>query len=987
MPENTNEQLENEKVQTQEQIDRKKRTEMRDKSTLITDSENANFGENDSNFFENKVFDVEELLNNGTEAEIIKINRLKEYGVTDEMIISMYKDNSSHVTTKAAALDTLSTIFDKLVKYISELPNAIVLDPVTGQIDYKASVKQGIKVGIYDSFKNTNIPDDFLPNFSENLIKELKLYTEKEKVTQKDVESFRNYLILRLNYDDSELKKTIDENIDASLNKSLGELNIPRELLEVVMRNREKIEESRYETDPELYEITSLEIAFWKATGTERGALGAQINEFYAKHPDMVGKVNVIDDEGNLKIPSDFSKYKKLYEYEAVVSVLDCSYNLTPDEFEKMTPKEKQSITIALFAGYNYKDKKNTDFTILAKECEKKLHELFPQIDLSDKEKNKKVNEIEFARIAKEILEIDIGTENLTYTELTKFCKEKLGGVTDNYLMHDKETFTSKDKLLDIQNANDNYTFEDAVNNYFNGSQIEMTEESKNRFDFLYKSYTVNSWIDDKNEALMLRYMSIQAMRENYKRSPETPYVQRQLEELDKQEKEFFDKHGEEFTQEFGDPQDWSDKKKREHKCHYSHYKNNKTLASITEIYTKDMIKFQNGVTYETLSDDDKKKYIRNTLAIYNMVKNESKESNVILVKNVIRRLELMNKDDQKFVDFDENGKPIIDENAIFEEYQKMSERETEWSGFEELVQASEQKLEKYVASKIAKLAELDKDEFEPIGSKQNLNKAYEKVEKTKIMLDVRKREKQKKKENTKKQKENTQKNEGTLEQSNEESEVTQQNKNPISNKEFAIGIKQQGIPIETIETSAITASKNSKETRKAEEQGRENLDVEEIKVEEIVYEDTKGNTSKSNPKASKEENSESNSSTGTDANEEKIDIEDTEVAPIGLFGKAKQFINNIFNNVLRRTDKTKKLPPGKDTKDEKNTIESNEDSKKATDKNVEPKIVEEPINYLKKQYDINHDVAQKGQSNDNNSVRGNTQGDQKDSEDMQIGG
>ena len=48
---------------------------------------------------------------------------------------------------------------------------------------------------------------------------------------------------------------------------------------------------------------------------------------------------------------------------------------------------------------------------------------------------------------------------------------------------------------------------------------------------------------------------------------------------------------------------------------------------------------------------------------------------------------------------------------------------------------------------------------------------------------------------------------------------------------------------------------------------------------------------------------------------------------------------------------------------------------------------MEEPINYLKKQYDINHDVAQKGQSNDNNSVRGNTQGDQKDSEDMQIGG
>ena len=898
MPENTNEQIENEKVETREQADRKKRTEKRDQSTLVTEAEHTSLGEDDGNFFENRVFDVEELLNTGNEDEINKLNRLKEYGVTDEMIISIYKDMSGHVTTKTAALDTLSTIFDRLVIYISKLPNGIVINPETGEIDLKASINQRYELGIYSDSNefvhSADLPEDFWHNLSDNIVKEF-LDTSKDKMNAESYNEFVDYMFLMENFNDEHLKEEMAENIDDSLDKSIEDLKVSDELKYATMRIRENIENSEYEKDPDLYEITSLELEHAKAKEPTKSILKSEIDDFYKNHPSYEGKVKINHNKqgktvlnGQLNGLSKFENFKNLYKFESIVYQLDRIADLTPEQFEKLDLKDKQVITMALFKGYSFD--RNADYKLLADACGEKIKILFPNLDID--KKNQKANRVELANIARDILEIPVEGEELSFKGFYDFNNDKMELATDAYLRKNKESY--RNKAFDLQDANLTASHISAVDNFFAGTGIELDENIQQRYDFLYKSYTVNSWLEDKDKAIRLRYMSIQSMKENYQRSPETDYTRKRIAELEKDEKEFWEKYGEDFIRKNGDPKEWSEKKKKYNIAEYNHYKNNKVLAGITKYYTRDMIDFQQGLTYEKMDPEEKKAYIRNSLAIYSMVKDEGNDKNSILAKTVLRRFELMNTDDKKFVTLDENGKAIINEELIFEEYKMHSSKQHEWTSFEELLQASEQKKEKYVVKNLAEICEQTK--LQKIGSKQDLDRAFDRINSTKIKI--------------------------------KEERLKAENEKKLTNGDLDSAIKAGKVPVEQLDASAVRDA-------------QENAKKKEVKTREEAEEGKKENPDKSTDgeeNKKKDEEESINNPNGSDANinsiKELINAEEQEqngqlvdTRRFGLFGRIKQIFGKIRDFLIGR--RTANQEPSRKTENvKKENKKKNENSK-----------------------------------------------------------
>lgn len=932
MPENTNEQIENEKVETQEQADRKKRTEKRDQSTLVTEAEHTSLGEDDGNFFENRVFDVEELLNTGTEDEINKLNRLKEYGVTDDMIISIYKDMSGHVTTKTAALDTLSTIFDRLVIYISKLPNAIVLDPDTGYIDREASIAQGYEVGIYSNTSELF----FAENSNETLIEMLQGDIKEklsEQISYESYNSFLEYNFLMENFNDEHLKEEMEENIDDSLDKSIEDLRVSDELKYATMRRRENIENSEYEQDPNLYEITSLEIEHANAKEPTKSILKSKIDDFYKNNPSYEGRVKISKNNqgkmvlnGQLNGLSKFENFKNLYKFESIVYQLDRIADLTPEQFEKLDLKDKQVITMALFKGYSFD--RNADYKLLADACGEKIKILFPNLDID--KKSKKANRVELANIARDILKIPVEGEELSFKAFYDFNNDKMELATDAYLRKNKESY--RNKAFDLQDANLTASYISAVDNFFAGTGIELDENVQQRYDFLYKSYTVNSWLEDKDKAIRLRYMSIQSMKENYQRSPETDYTRKRIAELEKDEKEFWEKYGEDFIRKNGDPKEWSEKKKKYNIAEYNHYKNNKVLAGITNYYTRDMIDFQQGLTYEKMDPEAKKAYIRNSLAIYSMVKDEGNDKNSILAKTVLRRFELMNTDDKKFVTLDENGKAVINEKLIFEEYKMHSSKQHEWISFEELLQASEQKKEKYVVEKLAELCEQPK--LQIIGSKQDLDKAFTKITSTKIKL---------KEERTK-----------------------EENKKQLTNRDLDSAIKAGKVPVEQLDASAVREAQEK--AKKKEVQTREDSE-EEGKTVEAKKKDDEGDID--NPNGNNADVNSLDELINMNTQDQNMQLVDTRT--LGFFGRVKQIFGKIrdflFGKRTTNPESTRRIENVK-----KETKKKEEAKDKKQDKNVNQEQTINDNGRINEPKDFNERikegvsqpiVPQRGQSND----------------------
>lgn len=96
---------------------------------------------------EGRILDVRELIYD-SEKIAVRIKTLLENGITEEMLENKYMEISSGVSDKDIALGNLMSVCDMFIKYLSDIPNGIIIDPATGEIDKEKSIQSAVECGI-----------------------------------------------------------------------------------------------------------------------------------------------------------------------------------------------------------------------------------------------------------------------------------------------------------------------------------------------------------------------------------------------------------------------------------------------------------------------------------------------------------------------------------------------------------------------------------------------------------------------------------------------------------------------------------------------------------------------------------------------------------------------------------------------------------------------------------------------------------------------
>lgn len=130
-----------------------------------------------------EIIDVEELLQ-GQDPVASKLNNLMKIGVSIEQIKSIYElsGGTQPGITLDAALEELNKVFYILARGINESPNALMVDLITGAIDFEATRQKEIELGDVDEYITSSYvmkeKDEFL------LADALNMMLGKDKIEQ-----------------------------------------------------------------------------------------------------------------------------------------------------------------------------------------------------------------------------------------------------------------------------------------------------------------------------------------------------------------------------------------------------------------------------------------------------------------------------------------------------------------------------------------------------------------------------------------------------------------------------------------------------------------------------------------------------------------------------------------------------------------------------------------------------------------------------------
>lgn len=678
---------------TEEEVNRKERTiNNRDTDAIIMTADSK------KNMYKERVFDFVELIETSTDGNARKLRNLKQYGITDEMIVFTYKDIAGNVETIETATAALGTIFEKLATYITQLPNGIVIDMATGSIDHEKSFAQAVAVGIYP--ENSTI-EQFIAGLEDITS---NLYFDDEK----DVD----YVLSHTEF--SYIGEIgIQEDIDDFLNKDINEMNLSASLKESVSRYRKLILESDYQKDRKLYEISRLEmdIAAAKRSPLQLYWLSKR-TEFYEKNPDYIGKVLVRNPDGTIN-ENEAAKVNELrdaYQRMFMLEHIDMFNSMTPEEFANLEREEKGHVIIGAFASFQYKGNDFDEYIEIATESRKMIKQLYPELDFNDKE--------QLATFWKKEMGFKEELESISLSDLSQISLRQLDASMDKYI----EKNTSKSRNM---NSNPDFTgleltgslqamHGSAMQNYFVGSNIDFSKSDEKSYNELYQDFTISSWIESKDEAIKLSYMAILNAKENYRKkygkdNPDINLVK-------------YDNKLKLMEKNFGKIEIDEDMKKGD--MPFDVYRQTFINAGLTKYYTRDAIKFQNGASYEQLSRKEKREYIMNTIV---GLKYAEGNPNFSISKFALRRLEVMSTDDKKFVEFDENGTPHINKELITEEFQTVLGHKCE--SYEELQDVAERQKERYFLKKLREYTELDEKDFLKLDDPTDLERSMEQIE------------------------------------------------------------------------------------------------------------------------------------------------------------------------------------------------------------------------------------------------------------------
>ena len=691
MPENTEEQ---ELKNRTEQVNARKESG----ETVILD---GNGQRDDEEALSENVFKIEDLLIKESNNPVVRrLNRLKDYGLTDEMILNAYSELAGNVTKDTDAIAVLKVIFDRYVEYISSLPNGIVINPLTGREDEQASYEQKLEVGIItDPFKTIDMDVKITLDDVLNI--------DREALESGFLTSIHEYKCIMSSL----------ENLNLSLGNSI--LNYPPELIvfpeeikDTYSKKQDDVKNSIYSQDSNLLEITKLEIAKEDFKGTDAYTIyQRKVEDFYKEHPEYVGQVPVRDENGNL----DGKQFGKDCEFLSIVSLINNFKMMTEDEKANITPNDRKVLFLSVLSALQYNRKRDPGHKLLVAEAQNIIKEHYPDFDMS------KSDSMEQKKLYLEILQKELGVgqilDSVNITNLYSTASEKM-----KWLLEDKQASIERFDEIDSSML-DSAIKDNALGNYFIGSKIEFGRDKIEAYGTIYNYLTVDSWFDDKQSVLEMRYATLKLMKEDYEKKSDKPYIAEKIESLNAQLQEFEEKYGN-----LGLDNSVKDKEKVET------YKDNVANAHIMKYYTMDAIEASKGKNYDMLDDEHKKAYLRNTLLGLDYINNSN--TDFCFTKVVMRRLELMNTEDKKFITLDKDGNFTINKDLLVKEYSEMSQYD--FNSFEELLEYAHFKKDEYVLDKLERYSGLDEKKFVKLKDRTDLEKSVGQIEMARAIANAK---------------------------------------------------------------------------------------------------------------------------------------------------------------------------------------------------------------------------------------------------------
>lgn len=741
---------------------RKKRVEEnRDTENLITEKKS------DENIFEKQVFDILEYLEKESKGEnnsiARKILKLKEYGITDKEIETRYKDKAGSRETIDSVSSILESVFEDLVNYINDIPNGVYIDLATAEKNDAKSFEQAIQYGIYPEDAKIKELNDSIIQQIENLGKT----SSNEKIDM----LFEKYKEVYIG--DYNTNKEMVNDINDILMKDENDMKLSDPLKKIVKESKDVIENSPYESDVYLFEISKLQVELRAAkTGQDYNLILAKIAEFYKKHPEYVSReLPVLNKDASLNKEElkKMQEFSESYQKLVILEHIDTFNGLTPQELQKMDLSERKHMMMCAFSGLKYRDDPREEYQVLVAESMKMIKQLYPNLNLN--------NGKELAAFFKEHSGIDVNFESLSLQELIGIYSRQLKEATEDYL--EKDTTVYKGKEIDFTkldlDSSERKVFDSPMKNFFVGSNIDFTSKDEEDYNQLYKKVTIESWIENKENAIKLRYAALTTIRDEYKNHPVGTYTEKKLVEIERDIEIFEAKFGKvDLTEKEGD-------------VRFDVYREDFVKAGITKYLSRDAREWCQGADYEDLTDEQKKGYIRNILVALD----DSKDPNSYMTKIALRRLELMGDD---FVRINSDGTYQVNEEMILEEYKKYSDYK--YPSYEQLAESAKLRKNEYLLKKLEEYTNLPESSFVEI-DRNDPDAAIAKIDETRY-LSNQKRIEQFISKLGKKREERAKK----IEENKKQTSVTKKTEK-ISDKDVFESVKGGTLAVEVMDTSA----------------------------------------------------------------------------------------------------------------------------------------------------------------------------------------
>lgn len=673
-----------------------------------------------------RVIDIETILSEKKDNTLVNaVNNLINCGSDyskKSIIKDRFNEKAGNIVDETIALDILKEIFEETVREINMKDETLSVGK-DGRIDKKETEKKLRNLGVKTS---TSSYEERLQE-QLNGKREIKDFFKSEEHIQKKYKEVGDFF---------ERYRS-----NAKENAKINETKVRKEDIgENLFNIFEKVKNRVNEISEDKIELFMLQEELDKSKGTNKfDEINERFINFKDSHPELVKQY--IDKNGEIKDEIKESAAKDLKRYKedkAKIGIIANIAFVNQKGIENLNPDERKHIIMNLLAGLKFED--------ISKDVSKVFEQLVPGYKYS-KDINNKDNRIAIEKalgyenmLQKEGFEALLETSFLRVLENTDLQKI-LANMDLTKISEDdiKKFFSMYSQEINVEQEVQSYK-ETREQKYFRNSKLDFTSKDEEWLKYVYENTTIKTWISSKEKALEYRYGCLLNSKEELeKNEPKTSLVEKRLRQINKEIEKFTKKYpnmnNSKIIDENGELKDLYKGKADA----YTKFRVNSKLSST---FIEDADKIKTLDDYNNLSNEEKKIYLRNTIVALNAENTgregtKTRESFKILGKFAKRRLEILNTQDNQFINIKNNQDVEINFDIILEEYNKLSKHN--FKDYEELLNYCELNELEYVNRKLKLCEEIPEEGFVKLVRGKGIgNKAIlEQIEKCKIATSL----------------------------------------------------------------------------------------------------------------------------------------------------------------------------------------------------------------------------------------------------------